>query len=81
MKEGLRYSNPGDRIFNRVISDISVVQRETTLITSDSFDTGSLVESEIGRMVSHSTTEIKALKTLVWHLSREPMKEISSLKK
>ena len=25
--------------------------------------------------------EIKALKTLVWHLSREPMKEISSLKK
>ena len=24
---------------------------------------------------------IKALKTLVWHLLREPMKEISSLKK
>ena len=24
---------------------------------------------------------IKALKTLVWHLSREPMKEIRSLKK
>ena len=24
---------------------------------------------------------IKVLKTLVWHLSREPMKEISSLKK
>ena len=25
--------------------------------------------------------KIKALKTLVWHLSREPMKEVSSLKK
>ena len=27
------------------------------------------------------SNKIKALKTLVWHLSREPMKEISSLKK
>ena len=27
------------------------------------------------------TVQIKALKTLAWHLSREPMKEISSLQK
>ena len=27
------------------------------------------------------TKGIKALKALVWHLSREPMKEMSSLKK
>ena len=28
-----------------------------------------------------NTEKVKALKTLAWHLSREPMKEISSLKK
>ena len=39
--EYLRYSYPDDRIFNLVISDISVVLRETTLIISDSIETGS----------------------------------------
>ena len=29
----------------------------------------------------HGKVKIKALKPLAWHLSREPMKEISSLKK
>ena len=36
---GLRYLDPKDRIFNRVISDISVVLRETTLTISDSIET------------------------------------------
>ena len=48
---------------------------------SDSIETGSPVETEIVRLDSFSTTEIKALKTLVWRLSRESMKETSSLKK
>ena len=47
-----------DRIFNRVISDIPVVQRETTLTISDSFETVPLVECEIVSVVSLSTTEI-----------------------
>ena len=33
--------------FNRVISDISVVLKETTLAISDSIETGSQVETEI----------------------------------
>ena len=32
-------------------------------------------------MISSITKTIKALKTLVWHLSRKPMKEMSFLKK
>ena len=44
------FSNPGpeDRIFifNRVITDILVALRETTLNTSDSIETGSPVECE-----------------------------------
>ena len=50
--------NPDDRIFNRVISVISVVQRETTLTITDSIETGSPLVSEIVRVVSLSTTEI-----------------------
>ena len=30
---------------------------------------------------SNTVIQIRALKTLVWHLSREPMKETSSLEK
>ena len=52
------YSDPEDRIFNRVISDISVVPRETTLTISYSIKTGSPVKSEIVRKVSLCTAEI-----------------------
>ena len=46
----LRYPDPEDRILNRVISDISVVLRETALTTciSDSIQPGSSLDSEIG---------------------------------
>ena len=44
-------------LFNLVITDISVVQRETTLST-DSIEKGPPVKTEIVRMVSLSTTEI-----------------------
>ena len=47
VKHHLRYPNPEDRIFSPVISDISVVLRETTLIISDSIETGSPVETEL----------------------------------
>ena len=57
-KSAVRYSDPKDRIFNRVISDISVVLWETTLTVSDSVKTVSPVKSEIVRVVSLSTTEI-----------------------
>ena len=60
----LRYHDPEDRIFNRVISDISVVLRETTLILPDSIETGSLVETEIVRVVSLSKTEITEISRL-----------------
>ena len=48
----LRYPYPDIKIFNRVISDISVVLRETTLTISDSIETNSPDESEIVRVVS-----------------------------
>ena len=47
-----------DRIFNRIISDFSVVPRETTLTISDYIETGSPVEIEIVRAVLLSTTEL-----------------------
>ena len=47
-----------DRIFDRVISDISVVLRETSLTISNSNESVSPVEFEIVRVVSLSTTEI-----------------------
>ena len=53
MAEELRYPNPEDWIFNRVISDISIVQRETTLTISDSVEIVSPVESKIVRVVSN----------------------------
>ena len=43
----LRYPDPEDWIFNRVVSDISVVLRKTTLTISVSSETGSPVETEI----------------------------------
>ena len=43
---------------NHVISDISVVLREATLTISDSIETGSTDESEMGRVDSLSTMEI-----------------------
>ena len=43
--KGLKYLDPDDRIFNRIASDISVEQRETTLTISDSIETGSRVET------------------------------------
>ena len=42
----LMYPDLEDRIFNRVISDISAVLRETTLTISDAIQTDSPVESE-----------------------------------
>ena len=53
-----RYPDPVDRIYNRVISDISVVLRENTLTISDSIKTGLLVETEVVRVVSLTTTDI-----------------------
>ena len=38
-KLNLRYPDAGDVSFNRVISDFSVLLRETTLIISDSIET------------------------------------------
>ena len=74
--------------FYRVLSVISVVLREMTLTTSVLTCEPVSMESEIVRVVflrtmkiSEITQLIKALKTLVWHLSRVPMKEISSLEK
>ena len=58
------YSDPKDRIFNRVMSDIFVVERETTLTDSDSNETGSRVETEIVRVVFLSTTEITEITRL-----------------
>ena len=53
-----------DRISNRVISDASVVLRETTLTFSDSIETGLPVKTEIVRVVSLSTTEITEITRL-----------------
>ena len=54
----VKVPDPEDRIFNRAISDISVVLRETTLTISYSIETGSQVETEKVRVVSLSSTEI-----------------------
>ena len=51
-----RSQEPKDRIFIRVISDISVVLRETTLTIPDSIETVSSVEYEI--VGSLCTTEL-----------------------
>ena len=42
----IRYQDPEDWIFNPVISDISIVLRETTLTISDFIQIGSPVESK-----------------------------------
>ena len=55
---GFRHQDPEDRIFNRVISDTSVVIRGATLSTSDFIEKGSAAETEIVRVVSLSKTEI-----------------------
>ena len=60
----VRYQGPEDRNFYRVISDISVVLRKTTLTILDSIQTDSPVESEIVRVVSLSTTEITEITRL-----------------
>ena len=54
----VRYSDPENRIFNRVISDISVVLRETPPTISDSIQTGSPAESERVREVFLGTVAI-----------------------
>ena len=51
-KDHSTYLDPEDRIFNRVITDISVILRETNLTISDS------IETEIVRVVYLSLTEI-----------------------
>ena len=56
--------HPEDRIFNRAISDISVVLRESTLAISDSIETCSPFESEIVSVVTLSTTEITEITRL-----------------
>ena len=38
-RDVVRYPDSKDRFFNRVITDISVMLRETTLTTSDSIET------------------------------------------
>ena len=53
----LRYPGSADRIFNRVILDMSVILRETTLTISDSDETGSPVETEMVLVVSLNTME------------------------
>ena len=60
----LRHPDSEDRMLNSIISDISIVQRETTLTISDSIETGSNVETEIVRVVSLSTTEITEITRL-----------------
>ena len=62
------YPDHEDRIFNRVISHISVVLRETTLTISGSIDTGSAVESEIVRVVFLSATEISEITPFIKNL-------------
>ena len=54
----VKFADPEDRIFNRFISDISVVLREIIVTFSDSIETDSPVKTEIIRVVSLSTTEI-----------------------
>ena len=54
----IKVSYPEKRTFNRVISDISVVPKETTRTMSDSIETSSPVESGVVRVVSLGTTEI-----------------------
>ena len=65
-KCALRYPHREDRIFNRnrVISDISILQREATLTILDSIETISPVETEIVRVVSVSTMEITEMTRL-----------------
>ena len=53
----VRYPNLEDRIFNHDIADNSVVQWQTPLTISDSFETGSPVKTEIVTVVSLSTTD------------------------
>ena len=53
----LRYYTLKIGFFNRVIPDMSVVLRETTLTFSDSTKRGSSVEAEMERVVSLSGTE------------------------
>ena len=68
----VKISHPEDRFFfffffqslNRVISDMSVVLRESTLTISDSIETVSPVEPGIVRVVSVSTTEITQITRL-----------------
>ena len=60
---GLWYiqSDPENRMFNCVITEIYVVRRETTRTISDSTETCSPVESEIVRVVSLSATEVNEM--------------------
>ena len=60
-----RYPDPAERFFNRVISYMNLVLRETSLTISDSIETGSPLESEIVRMVSPSSTEISDITRLI----------------
>ena len=57
----LRYRDPKDRIFNGVISDISLKLRETIRTISYSIETGSPMETEIVRVVPLSSTAITDL--------------------
>ena len=64
IRSTLRHSDLEGRIFNLVISDISVVSRETTLTIYDYIETGSPVESKLVRVVALSITEITEIKRL-----------------
>ena len=58
------FTDSRDRTFNRVISDISVVLKETTITISDSIGAVSPVESETVRVVSLSATKKKRGNTI-----------------
>ena len=54
----LRYPDPEDRNLYCIISDISVMLRETPITISDSIEIGSPVDSEIVRVLSLRKTAI-----------------------
>ena len=58
----LTVSHPDDRIFIGVVSDVSVVLRETTLTIQILLRQAQQFEKEIESVVSLSTTEITEIK-------------------
>ena len=65
-----KVSDPQGWIFSRVISDISIVLRETILTVSSFIETGSSLESDIVRVVSLGKMEVTEIaryrKPILW---------------